>query len=37
MAIAKSVSGSRVKHLNERQFEKRIQVAYLGFMYIWVL
>ena len=37
MAIAKSMSGSRVKHLNERQFEKRIQVAYLGFMHIWVL
>ena len=39
MAIAKSKSGSRVEHLNKGQFgkKKRIQVAYLGFMHIWVL
>ena len=39
MAKEKSKSGSRVKHMNKGQFgkKKRIQVAYLGFVHIWVL
>ena len=39
MAKEKSKSGSRVKHMNKGQFgkKKRVQVAYLGFVHIWVL
>ena len=38
MAIAKSESGSKVKHMNKGQFaKKRVQVAYLGLLHIWVL
>ena len=38
MAKVNSKSGSRVKHMNKGQFgKKKVQVAYLGFMHIWVL
>ena len=39
MAITKSKSSSRVKHMNKGQFGKKkgIQVAYLGLLHIWVL
>ena len=38
MAIAKSESGSKVKHMNKGQFgKKKVQVAYLGLLQIWVL
>ena len=40
MTIAKSKSGSRVKHMSwirGNLEKKRIQVAYFGLMHIWVL
>ena len=37
MTIVKSKLGRREKHVNEGQFVKKVQVAYLGLMHIWVL
>ena len=36
MTIVKSESGRRVKHMNKGQFVKKVQVAYLGLVHIWV-
>ena len=36
MTIAKFKIGSTVKHMNKGQFRKKVQVAYLGLMQIWV-
>ena len=37
MTIAKFKTGSSVKHVNKGQFGKKVQVAYIGLMHIWVL
>ena len=37
MTIVKSKLGRRVKHVNEGQFVKKAQVAYLGLVHIWLL
>ena len=36
MTIVKSKLGRREKHVNEGQFVKKVQVAYLGLVHIWV-